>query len=76
MILFLHHNHSSIFEERASESERASDSERKREKERERESEREREREENCRVEQKSKLVVELADRVDVQLNTDGKEDV
>lgn len=68
MILFLHHNHSSIFEERASESERASDSERKREKERERE--------ENCRVEQKSKLVVELADRVDVQLNTDGKEDV
>ena len=72
MILFLHHNHSSIFEERASESERASDSERKREKEREKESERE----ENCRVEQKSKLVVELADRVDVQLNTDGKEDV
>lgn len=34
----------------------------------------------NCRVEQKSKLVVELAgwlgDRVDVQLNTDGEEDV
>ena len=62
MILFLHHNHSSIFEERASESERKI--------------KREREREENCRVEQKSKLVVELADRVDVQLNTDGKEDV